>query len=488
MDSINVLDPSYGNPTDGTGSLVSNQIKFKKESRNNIERVGRQFRQLSREGVTEQVANQMIDMSAEEVEKKEEAISNQIDEVKQEIVDMAVAAPTEEPEKVLEAIKEKSDYAKRLEERIVALETLDADKFVSTLKPIAFHSAKPLKIKPGNYSVVSENVKKAEFVEAAPQEEKAFEGDITAETFEQAAPAEEEKVVSEPIVDTEGFMPEAADMNGVSESFSEPEQSEEENVMDLEKKELTEEDISNEIYGFIQAQAKEQEKDPLVDMDSMVKSEEEKEEVVIPDGEEIVVPETVAWEPTAVEEEKEENVREVPEIAPEREEAIVPIMEMEDSVEKEEIEEEKEDLSFDYSDVTEKDIESTNSIAILEEMRKAKEKKLKEKREAEEKAAKEEKALVVSREEASKLRKRAEEAEKAVQAKMQEFQKYIDSYDEEIEEANKRREKAASDKAETDEEIAKYQASISANTDIEKELESMMTADAEEEKSTKKGK
>ena len=317
---------------------------------------------------------------------------------------------------------------------------------------------------------------------------KAFEGDITAETFEQAAPAEEEKVVSEPIVDTEGFMPEAADMNGVSESFSEPEQSEEENVMDLEKKELTEEDISNEIYGFIQAQAKEQEKDPLVDMDSMVKSEEEKEEVVIPDGEEIVVPETVAWEPTAVEEEKEENVREVPEIAPEREEAIVPIMEMEDSVEKEEIEEEKEDLSFDYSDVTEKDIESTNSIAILEEMRKAKEKKLKEKREAEEKAAKEEKALVVSREEASKLRKRAEEAEKAVQAKMQEFQKYIDSYDEEIEEANKRREKAASDKAETDEEIAKYQASISSNTDIEKELESMMTADAEEEKSTKKGK
>ena len=28
MDSIDVLDPSYGNPTDGTGSLVSNQIKF----------------------------------------------------------------------------------------------------------------------------------------------------------------------------------------------------------------------------------------------------------------------------------------------------------------------------------------------------------------------------------------------------------------------------------------------------------------------------
>ena len=37
---------------------------------------------------------------------------------------------------------------------------------------------------------------------------------------------------------------------------------------------------------------------------------------------------------------------------------------------------------------------------------------------------------------------------------MQEFQKYIDSYDEEIEEANKRREKAASDKAETDEETS----------------------------------
>lgn len=487
MDSINVLDPSYGNPTDGTGSLVSNQIKFKKESRNNIERVGRQFRQLSREGVTEQVANQMIDMSAEEVERKEEAISNQIDEVKQEIVDMAVAAPIEETAKVLEAIKEKSDYAKRLEERIVALETLDADKFVSTLKPIAFHSAKPLKIKPGNYSVVSENVKKAEFVEAAPQEEKAFEGDITAESFEQAAPAEEEEVISEPIVNTEGFMPEAADMNGVSESFSEPEQTEEENVMEIKKDELTEEDISKEIYGFIQAQEKKEEKDPLVDMDSMVKSEEEKEEVVVPDGEEIVVPETVTWEPTAVVEE-EENVREVPEIAPEREEAIVPIMEMEDSVEKEEVEEEKEELSFDYSDVTEKDIESTNSIAILEEMRKAKEKKLKEKREAEEKAAKEEKALVVSREEASKLRKKAEEAEKAVQAKMQEFQKYIDSYDEEIEEANKRREKAANDKAETDEEIAKYQASISSNADIEKELESMMTADVEEEKSTKKGK
>lgn len=483
MDSINVLDPSYGNPTDGTGSLVSNQIKFKKESRNNIERVGRQFRQLSREEVTDQVANQMIDMSVEEVERKEEAISSQIDETKQEVVDMAVAAPTEEPEKVLEVIKEKSDYVKRLEERIVALETLDADKFVSTLKPIPFHSAKPLKIKPGNYGVVSENVKKVEFVEAAPQEEKTFEGDITAESFEQAEPVEE--VISEPIVNTEGFMPEAADMNGVSESFSEPEQSEEENVMDFEKQELTEEDISNEIYGFIQAQAKEEEKDPLVDMDSMVKTEE-KEEVIVPDGEEIVIPETVTWEP--VEAKEDENIREVPEIAPEREEAIVPIMEMEDSVEKEEVAEEKEELSFDYSDVTEKDIESTNSIAILEEMRKAKEKKLKEKREAEEKAAKEEKALVVSREEASKLRKRAEESEKAVQAKMKEFQKYIDSYDEEIEEANKRREKAANDKAETDEEIAKYQASISSNTDIEKELESMMTTDVEEEKSTKKGK
>ena len=62
MDSINIIDPSYGNPTDGTGSLVSNQIKFKKESRNNIEKAARQFRELSRDNVVEHVENKMIEM------------------------------------------------------------------------------------------------------------------------------------------------------------------------------------------------------------------------------------------------------------------------------------------------------------------------------------------------------------------------------------------------------------------------------------------
>ena len=63
MDSINIIDPSYGNPTDGTGSLVSNQIKLKKESRGKIEGVNRRFKQLTREGVVEHIEKKMENMT-----------------------------------------------------------------------------------------------------------------------------------------------------------------------------------------------------------------------------------------------------------------------------------------------------------------------------------------------------------------------------------------------------------------------------------------
>ena len=131
MDSINIIDPSYGNPTDGTGSLVSNQIKFKKESRNNIEKAARaiRFKELSRESVAEHVEGQMNEMSNEEVAGKEIAMKDRADIVREEVVEQIAETPAEKvtDAAVSKSIKEKSDYAKRLEARVNALEALDVD-------------------------------------------------------------------------------------------------------------------------------------------------------------------------------------------------------------------------------------------------------------------------------------------------------------------------------------------------------------------------
>ena len=72
------------------------------------------------------------------------------------------------------------------------------------------------------------------------------------------------------------------------------------------------------------------------------------------------------------------------------------------------------------------------------------------------------------------IRKKAAESERSVQAKMEAFGKYMKAYDEEIEKAKRRGEKAASDKAKADQEIAEYEASIASNASIERELDSMM--------------
>lgn len=483
MDSINIIDPSYGNPTDGTGSLVSNQIKFKKESRNNIEKAASQFRKLSRENIVEHVENKMIEMPDEEIDQNIAAMESKAEEAREEIVNAISETPRENMDETFnKTIKEKSDYAKRMEERIKALGALDADEYVSTLKPIPFGAAKPLKIKPGNYSIVHENGNKFSTMIEAPvnEAEEVVEQENFADNSENVDNVVEEAPIipmdqddnviqeQENVVNETGFKPEAAEMDLVSGMPEREEQVESMTNEDIDKKPLTEADIREEIDKILE-QTDKKSQGEVTDIDNMVSEEVEEE----------AIPETVTWEEPVVEE--KDNSRDLPEIVPERETAIIPVMTSEEE------KEEEQELHYDYSDITEKDVKNTNSIAILEEMKKAKEKKIREKREAEANAEKEEKALVVSKEEASKLRKRAEESEKSVQAKMEEFQRFIDSYDEEINRANERREKAASDKAQTDEEIAKYQASIESNADIEKELESMMEVD-EEEKVTKKGK
>lgn len=520
MDSINIIDPSYGNPTDGTGSLVSNQIKFKKESRANIENKGR-LKKLNREEVVERVEEKLENITPAEVEEAKEVIRDTKDEVIDDFTNEIQEASMEEmnQEEFKKGIKEKSEYARRLEERVQALEARDIDDYVSTLKPVPYVRHKPLKIKPSNYATTYENGKKFSTMVEVPEEVKEevpFTSDITVDNFQPEPEVKEELDVEEiaqengdvlaeninEAMDSQainGFMPGASEMQEVAsttpgfeeQSVEEKEPEAVEYVSDVEiptpeveevkeanslvedipEKELTESDIRAEIDRIMDQMEKENSKDDATklinDLEQVTTSEEVKEEPVVQEVEVNIEPE----------EKIEEPIREVPIIAPEREE---------ESPKKEDlVEEVVEDLHYDYSDVTEKDVENTNSIAILEEMKKAKEKKLQAKREAEEQAANEERALVVSREEAAAIRKKAEASEKAVQAKMEEFNKYIESYDADIEEANKRREKAASDRAKADQEIAEYEASIASNESIEKELESMMQVDEEETKKRK---
>lgn len=522
MDSINIIDPSYGNPTDGTGSLVSNQIKFKKESRANIENKGK-LKKLNKEEVVERVEEKLENITPAEVEENKEVIRDTRDEVVDDFTNEIQEASMEEmsQEGFKKSIKEKSEYAKRLEERVQALEAKDIDAYVSTLKPVPYVRHKPLKIKPTNYATTYENGKKfSTMVEVSEdvKEEVPFTSDITVDSFQKKPEVEEgldvEKVAQEngdvlaenineemnkqTTADyVEGFMPgtnemqevAATELEGQNEEVIEPDTTESVSdidistpesvkedsslVEDIPEKELTESDIRAEIDRIMDQMEKENSKDDstklINDLEQVSNSEEvvEKEEPVVQELE------------IDTEEKVEDPIREVPIVAPEREE---------ESLEKEDLIDEvveDENLHYDYSNVTEKDIENTNSIAILEEMKRAKEQKLQAKREAEEKADNEERALVVSREEAAAIRKKAEASEKAVQAKMEEFNKYIESYDADIEEANKRREKAASDRAKTDQEIAEYEASIASNENIEKELESMMQVDNEETKKRK---
>lgn len=516
MDSIDVLDPSYGNPTDGTGSLVSNQIKFKKESRERIENVARKFRQLSRQAVAEHVEETFDNLPLGEAEEREEVINDRFEEITDEIVDQVKTTPVEDMnQEFKKTIKKKSEYARRLEARVEALEAKDVDAYVATLKPVPFYKHKPIKIKPVNFATTYTNGKKFSEMEEVPVEESvtSFEGDITTDSFEEQVPVtgeiDVEQVAAESgealgenienamaneqvetsVVDSnEGFTPASSDMQEVGavpaaeESFQPEEvvetpevevsvKNEEmpvaaekvETVDDIPEKVMSESEIMDEIDKIMDDM---QPKDAVAEDTKLINDLEVEVSSDSDPVEEVV--EAPVEEQVDESDEREEAI-----VVPEREsEAIVPV-DVEEIKEEEKVEEE-ENLHYDYSDVTEKDIENTNSIAILEEMKKAKEKKLREKQEAEEKALEEERKLVVSREEAKAIRKKAAESEKSVQAKMEEFNRYIQSYDAEIEEANKRREKAASDKEKADQEIAEYEASIASNASIERELDSMM--------------
>ena len=499
MDTINVIDPSYGgpeNPTDATGSLVSNQIKFKSESRQKIEGVARQFRELSRKGVEEQVEERMDNMSDREIAAASDVIADQATEVTKELTDDIIATPVDDMNaEFTKTIKEKSDYAKRLEARKEALEARDVEDYVSTLKPIKFENAKPLKIKAVHYNITHENGRKFSQMTEVEEKEAEFQGDITADTIVQEEPAEvkveevasanEEKIaeevnnaMAEAAPEAVGFEPASNEMEEVVEASPieatvAPETADSTgSITDIPEEELSIDYIRDEIDKIMNTKAEEDTKD----VDLINSLEKETVEAVKEE-----TPEEAVEEVEVTEVNPEEPVRELPEIVAERE-AIIPI----DINEKEEAIEPEEELQFDYSDVTEADVANTNSLRILEEMKKAKEKKLREKKEAEEKAEAAERELVLSFDEVEAMRRKAVESEKAVQQKMEEFDKYIKAYDTEIEDANKRREKAAGDREKNNKEIEDYKASIASNEDIERQLEDMMKQEEPKEEKDKK--
>ena len=159
MDSIDIIDPSYGSNVDGTGSLVSNQIKFKKESRQRIKAAANRFKNLTRENVEAQVERKFEDMIAADVAETKEKIRENESQVQEEIIESINNVSREEfNDEFKQTIKEKSDHAKRLEARVQALEAKDVDAYVSTLKPIPLVRFKPLKIKPVNYNTTYEDL------------------------------------------------------------------------------------------------------------------------------------------------------------------------------------------------------------------------------------------------------------------------------------------------------------------------------------------
>ncbi len=498
MDSIDLIDPSYGERTDGTGSLVSNQIKLKGVSRSNIEkRVAKAFNHMAPEDVKEAV---------EEVEEK-------IEEVKDEIQEDLAATPVENIDaNFVKMLKEKSEYAKTLEKRVAALEAKDVEMFVGTFN---LEKSKPIKIKPTNFANASKHGREFSTFVEVPQEEEvqSFAQDITMDTFEpqiqdpedidveQVALDRQEQLAKDvndamgeaEVSEPEGFVPEASEIPEVDIEVAPKSES----VDDIPDKELSEDFIRNEIESYMNQLEPEKESMSDVNLEGLTKEPEAVEEETI----EPVVPEEVEedlgdivepgeeFEPEEEVEEFEEPIREMPEVAFDRE-AVIPVELEEEKEEVEQIDEEvepvqeeaeeEEELKFDYSEITDADVEKTDSIKMLEEMKKARQAKLQAMKEAEEKANQEEKELTMSSEEVEAIRRRAAESDKSVQEKLAAVQKRIESYDAAIEKANKRREKAAEGRAKNAKEIADYEASIASNESIEKELDLMMEAEEEE--------
>ena len=265
---------------------------------------------------------------------------------------------------------------------------------------------------------------------------------------------------------------------------------------DFPEKDLTDEDIKDQIQGLIGLAEKDNSQD--VDIDGLVGGapvveEATQEPVIEEDDKELddaVIAEVVtsAAEPVIEEDDKElddaviaeeiagvkveepvvEDERVMPEIVDDRDEAIEPIEVKEEEDSKEE------GMVFDFSNATVGDVEKTNSIEILKEMKRQQEEKLKAKKAAEERAANAERDLKLSYDQVEKMREQAVESEKAVQEKMQAFQRYMASYDAEIEEANKRSEELAEEREKNSQEIDNYKASIESNESVAKELDSMM--------------
>lgn len=514
MDTINIIDPSLGdsaNPVDGTGSVVRNSIKFKEDSRRNVENAVRKYKQVSREGVKAHFGQKM----AQETETMIDNVEEKIDEVKDEIVNEVAETPLEKmDEEFAKVIKEKSEFAKRLEDRDKALNALDVDAYVETLKPISFKRNKPLKIKPANYLTTYVNGKRfSTMIKKSPEEEKTFDKDITMDTFEPQIQDNElvsetsenvsDNMPEESVNSTAGFVPVTGDMEAVAENTSEQINEEQESssslVDDIPDKELTEDDISAEINNLldqIDLSNVDEEKgvdfiDGLTEMSDVEESDEnhldntdskenEEEKYVVHAFDD--VDELVSDQNESSLDDVDDQIRELPIVATERED-VSQVVE-DDLIEAPE----KEDLAFDYSDITAKDVENAKSPKTLEEMKEALMKKKQRVEEATKEAERAESELKLDSEELETIRKRYDESQKEVQKVRAAFDKYISNYDNEFETVNKRKEKAANAKNKNRQEIEEYKSNIASNEDLIKEINLMMgieKEDSEEEKRRK---
>lgn len=515
MDTINIIDPSLGdsaNPVDGTGSVVRNSIKFKEDSRRNVENAVRRFKQLSREGVKVQVEQHMV----QEPEAKIDGVEEKVEEVKNEVVSEVAETPLEKmDEEFNKVIKEKSEYAKRLEERVNALNALDVDAYVNTLKPIAFEKYKPLKIKPANFSTTYANGKKVSTMLVTVQmNEAAFDKDITMDNFEpqiqnnelvnEDLEAVSDTMPEEEVDSTAGFVPVTGDMEAVaentSEQIAEAKESTSSLVDDIPDKELTEDDISAEINslldqidlsnvdegkdvdfidGLTEAPAAEESGVTEDSSDGMYAEENEEGKYVVHAFDDV---DDLISDPTESSlEAVDDQIRELPVVAVERED-VSQVVE-DDLIEAPE----KEDLVFDYSDITAKDVENAKSPKTLEEMKEALMKKKQKVEEATKEAERAESELKLDSEELETIRKRYNESQKEVEKVRAAFDKYISNYDNEFETVNKRKEEAANAKNKNRQEIEEYKSNIASNEDLIKEINLMMgiEEDSKEEKRRK---
>ena len=496
MNDVKMLNPTY-DLMDGKSPLVSNQVKCTTESMSHIERYVAKV--TGGENVqAEDFAQAFKNVEPEKIEEDKKMLEEEITDVTREMVQDAMETPVEQmatPE-YAQMAKEKSEYALNLEQRVNALNALDAEKYYSSYR---FQRTRPIRIKGENIERTKMAGQRVSTFVDNPQEEniQGFEGDITGETFN--SPEEQFPASMEPVVENEGFAPEVTDIPKVESAVVvQPESSVSESVSldDFPEKDLTDEDIKDQIQGLIGLAEKDNSQD--VDIDGLVGGapavEEATQEPVIEDDDkeldDAVIAEAVtsAAEPVIEEDDKElddaviaeeiagvkveepvvEDERVMPEIVDDRDEAIEPIEVKEEEDSKEE------GMVFDFSNATVGDVEKTNSIEILKEMKRQQEEKLKAKKAAEERAANAERDLKLSYDQVEKMREQAVESEKAVQEKMQAFQRYMASYDAEIEEANKRSEELAEEREKNSQEIDNYKASIESNESVAKELDSMM--------------